>query len=160
VEGHNLCANDQTLCKITVNSTGTTGAPTGLYSAQYPSNVINPSVLGFTVNGNSLQPGYWNGNLTSGDIYGGLCFSSPTLGCTIGVPVAWSYSFNLVTMQALYDYVPAGDVVFTRVPDTRSPNAVPGPIPLLGAAAAFGYSRKLRKRITATNTTAPTLPAG
>lgn len=27
--------------------------------------------------------------------------------------------------------------------------AVPGPLPILGAAAAFGYSRKLRKRIKA-----------
>ena len=28
-----------------------------------------------------------------------------------------------------------------------SPAAVPGPLPLFGAAAAFGFSRKLRKRI-------------
>jgi hypothetical protein len=28
-----------------------------------------------------------------------------------------------------------------------TPHAVPGPLPLFGAAAAFGFSRKLRKRI-------------
>jgi hypothetical protein len=36
-----------------------------------------------------------------------------------------------------------------------SPAAVPGPLPALGAAAAFGFSRKLRKRIKcSTNTSA------
>jgi hypothetical protein len=30
---------------------------------------------------------------------------------------------------------------------TKVPSAVPGPLPLFGAAAAFGFSRKLRKRI-------------
>ena len=29
----------------------------------------------------------------------------------------------------------------------NNPPQVPGPLPLLGAAAAFGYSRKLRNRI-------------
>jgi hypothetical protein len=28
-----------------------------------------------------------------------------------------------------------------------APTAAPGPLPLFGAAAAFGFSRKLRKRI-------------
>ena len=37
---------------------------------------------------------------------------------------------------------------FTRVPDPVSA-PVPGPLPLLGAAAAFGYSRKIRKAIRA-----------
>ncbi len=31
--------------------------------------------------------------------------------------------------------------------DLRTPSAVPGPLPLFGAAAAFGWSRRLRKRI-------------
>jgi hypothetical protein len=29
------------------------------------------------------------------------------------------------------------------------PNVVPGPLPILGAGIAFGYSRKLRSRIKA-----------
>jgi hypothetical protein len=33
--------------------------------------------------------------------------------------------------------------------------AVPGPLPLFGAAAAFGWSRKLRKRIAAPLSTPP-----
>jgi hypothetical protein len=37
---------------------------------------------------------------------------------------------------------------------------VPGPLPIFGAAAAFGYSRKLRKRIkSSTNTVSTTLDA-
>jgi hypothetical protein len=36
---------------------------------------------------------------------------------------------------------------------------VPGPLPVLGAAAAFGFSRKLRKRIKLTSANAPTRPA-
>lgn len=39
---------------------------------------------------------------------------------------------------------------FTRLPDPTPPSSVPGPLPLFGAAAAFGYSRKLRKAIRAT----------
>ena len=33
--------------------------------------------------------------------------------------------------------------------------AVPGPLPLLGAGAAFGWSRRMRKRISATLSTPP-----
>ena len=35
------------------------------------------------------------------------------------------------------------------------PEVVPGPLPLFGAAAAFGWSRKLRKRIAAPLSTPP-----
>jgi hypothetical protein len=35
---------------------------------------------------------------------------------------------------------------------TGVPTKAPGPLPILGAAAAFGYSRKLRKRITSSIT--------
>jgi hypothetical protein len=35
----------------------------------------------------------------------------------------------------------------TRWSDPTPPSAVPGPLPLLGAGAAFGFSRKLRRRI-------------
>jgi hypothetical protein len=36
---------------------------------------------------------------------------------------------------------------FTLAPGTDIPDSVPGPLPILGAAAAFGMSRKLRSRI-------------
>jgi len=41
------------------------------------------------------------------------------------------------------------------VPPTTRPASVPGPLPLFGAGAAFGFSRQLRKRIQASR-----LPAG
>jgi hypothetical protein len=37
-----------------------------------------------------------------------------------------------------------GDVQFSAF---SAPSEVPGPLPILGAAAAFGYSRKLRRRL-------------
>jgi len=40
------------------------------------------------------------------------------------------------------------------VPD---PNPVPGPLPLMGAGAAFGWSRRLRRRIQAVR---PVFPVG
>jgi len=57
-----------------------------------------------------------------------------------------------------YDLVPGtgqgggGSLMFTRVvkPET---SAVPGPLPLLGAAACFGYSRRLRQRLKVSGNT-------
>ncbi len=39
--------------------------------------------------------------------------------------------------------------------DLRTPSAVPGPLPLFGAAAAFGWSRRVRKRISSPLITPP-----
>ena len=39
--------------------------------------------------------------------------------------------------------------------DLRTPSPVPGPLPLLGAGAAFGWSRRLRKRIATPLITPP-----
>ncbi|WP_146134624.1 hypothetical protein [Aphanothece minutissima] len=36
---------------------------------------------------------------------------------------------------------------FVQVPGEAPPDSVPGPVPILGAAAAFAFSRKLRARI-------------
>ena len=40
-----------------------------------------------------------------------------------------------------------GDTISVQVNASRSSANVPGPLPILGLAAAFGFSRKLRKRI-------------
>ncbi|MEI6110888.1 MAG: hypothetical protein WCP63_04335 [Cyanobium sp. ELA712] len=44
---------------------------------------------------------------------------------------------------------PGDSQIFTYAPATlyTAPTAAPGPLPLFGAAAAFGFSRKLRKRL-------------
>ena len=47
---------------------------------------------------------------------------------------------------------PAEQAVYARA------TLVPGPLPVLGAAAAFGYSRKLRKRINGGTTASSTAP--
>ncbi len=36
-----------------------------------------------------------------------------------------------------------------------TPSSVPGPLPLFGAASAFGFSRKLRRRLRAAATASP-----
>jgi hypothetical protein len=36
-----------------------------------------------------------------------------------------------------------------------TPSAVPGPLPLFGAASAFGFSRNLRRRLRAAGTASP-----
>lgn len=41
----------------------------------------------------------------------------------------------------------SGDTISVQVNASVSPASVPGPLPVLGLAAAFGFSRKLRKRI-------------
>jgi hypothetical protein len=38
---------------------------------------------------------------------------------------------------------------FTQKPDQGTPDQVPGPLPLLGAGAAFGFSRRLRTPVLA-----------
>jgi MYXO-CTERM domain-containing protein len=44
--------------------------------------------------------------------------------------------------------VAAGDSISTNgAPSPNDPVDAPGPLPLLGAGAAFAYSRRLRKRI-------------
>jgi hypothetical protein len=39
------------------------------------------------------------------------------------------------------------DTISVQVNASRGSASVPGPLPILGLAAAFGFSRKLRKRI-------------
>ena len=38
---------------------------------------------------------------------------------------------------------------FNTAPDPVPPSSVPGPVPVLGAGAAFAFSRRLRRRIAA-----------
>jgi hypothetical protein len=69
----------------------------------------------------------------------------------------WEKSLNLTFLNASNAFTGFGDDYILKQSGFRcSPGAtdcngvdVPGPLPLLGAAAAFGYSRKLRKSIKA-----------
>jgi hypothetical protein len=51
----------------------------------------------------------------------------------------WNDLENIITEPSLTQYQPVGIVV-------EAPEA-PGPLPIFGAAAAFGFSRNLRRRI-------------
>lgn len=44
-------------------------------------------------------------------------------------------------------WVPSPDVGTDNLANDFSQTSVPGPVPLLGAGAAFGFSRRLRRRI-------------
>jgi hypothetical protein len=140
-------------CVVSVSA----GAPTGVYSPRSPGPGF---VTGFSV---------INGQIN----YGGIGVNSAWVGSS---PDSLSYisffSFGFGNNQGFvgdYDFASPGcqsgclsntnnyGVSFTPATSSQS---VPGPLPLFGAAAAFGLSRKLRNRIKVTRTTAPTRPAG
>jgi hypothetical protein len=85
--------------------------------------------------------------------------NGPAIGCTTTCGPIFGYAANLGTIPNLFGlgYAKTAEgptnAVVTQ-PQTASftwaqvsPVPAPAPLPLLGAAAAFGYSRKLRKRI-------------
>lgn len=92
----------------------------------------------------AIQPGYIDGaSIISsatfdGQSLAGLGFNTPGL---IGT---WTLTGTLDTIN-----------VCVGVPGSPcgAPPAVPGPLPLLGAAAAFGYSRRLRRRVSLSRST-------
>ena len=50
-------------------------------------------------------------------------------------------------------YAATGSGVSIAQQSGPTPSAVPGPLPLFGAASAFGFSRKLRRRLRAAAST-------
>jgi hypothetical protein len=66
------------------------------------------------------------------------------------LPVAGFFDVNLTLAQIFGSSTPS-QFAFTSGTEQiilrNNPAPAPGPVPLLGAAAAFGYSRKLRNRI-------------
>ena len=56
-------------------------------------------------------------------------------------------SWDVASGDVLQDFKNSYRQVFTGEP----PEGVPGPLPILGAGAAFGFSRRLRRRIRLTN---------
>ncbi|MEI6029985.1 MAG: choice-of-anchor E domain-containing protein [Synechococcaceae cyanobacterium ELA739] len=85
--------------------------------------------------GTNVLRAYFAGTPTLNNISTNI-FSTPTSGNGFIGNSALTLSGN-VYLTYTYEIPPA-------------PGAVPGPIPILGAGAAFGFSRKLRKRIRST----------
>ena len=80
-----------------------------------------------------------------------------------GAPIVSSATFFGQTLATLgitsfgslgtWTIVSTGDTITVNA--TSAPADVPGPLPLLGAGAAFGWSRRLRKRIATPLSTPP-----
>jgi hypothetical protein len=78
-----------------------------------------------------------------------------------GAPIVSSATFSNTTLAGLgfsttgligtWTLTDGGDQIQVVIDATE----VPGPLPLLGAGAAFGYSRRLRRRIRASQVTTP-----
>jgi hypothetical protein len=98
-------------------------------------------------------PGFW---------FAGLAYNgNPRLQASIGMPAGYTAGTTLLssatfngTSLAAEGFTTTGLVgTWTLVGTTESinvyigPSSVPGPLPLLGASAAFGWSRRLRRRI-------------
>lgn len=73
----------------------------------------------------------------------------------LGTPIISSATFNGKTL-ADFGLTPSSGLLGTWTLDGTSEsinvrvfNPVPGPLPVLGAGAAFGFSRRLRRRINA-----------
>lgn len=109
---------------------------------------------GFTLEGDVITVSQWRGSL---DANYDLIFDGQ-------MAILRRYNF-LVAGKPTYSPV----CVIQRVPgDLSAPQSdgsstgcsagVPGPLPIFGAAAAFGYSRKLRKRIKTSDTTVSATP--
>lgn len=103
----------------------------------------------------SAAPGYSfltaSANIDNGgtDSFTYALTNLPTSLTTTGGPVGpnnFNAGFSTTTVTASFD---AQDITSSSLRLTTNPTfaPVPGPLPILGAGAMFGYSRKLRKRL-------------
>jgi hypothetical protein len=87
------------------------------------------------------QLGYPNDLNQYGPFFAYLVETSPTLYTSATQPQApGSPVFQTATSD------PADSLYYARA--TRVPSVVPGPLPILGGMAAFGWSRRLRRRVS------------
>ena len=119
-------------------------------SFAYNTNTFDLTSFSFNFEGNQYDAGGDPGASVVFDngVFLGLEYSISTLPAFSFVPGFFdvgdaSFTYDLAASAAQGG---AGNITYTRVirPETSS---VPGPLPLLGAAACFGYSRRLKQRI-------------
>jgi len=131
-------------CVVKVINNGGNAAALGTYVW-----VDTPTYGGFTVSSGVINEARWRGAAPLSSLsFWDSCVFPGFVGCGAisGSPAAGVPFTGTI-----------GPVAFAAVQSPSS--SVPGPLPLFGATAAFGFSRKLRNRITFTRTTAPTRPA-
>lgn len=107
----------QTIAPTTITVTNTSDPINGIGTYSFGSGE------GFTLEGGVITVSQWRGSLDAN----------------------YALSFFMIDgepLAALREF----DVLILGQP-TFSPAGVPGPLPIFGAAAAYGYSRRLRKRI-------------
>ena len=113
-----------------------TGAPTAVggyfFATDIDVNLLNRSIT-VTANPGASTQSVVTGSATN--FFGWLDdsatpFTSLAIVTNTGTPFSWPTADDLVLGQA-------------------APASVPGPLPLMGAATAFGFSRRLRSRIAA-----------
>ena len=92
-------------------------------------------------------------------LFGSLGLAGVATGYVSGNSIFSSATFNGQTLAGLGLTTPGLLGTWSLVGGSDSirvilgaPAPVPGPLPLLGAAAAFGWSRRLRRRISVSNT--------
>jgi hypothetical protein len=117
----------------------------GPYTGQfdYQISVLDPNYEFATAELDSIVSGVPVGTTVTKKIFGFADIVSTDGSNETGVPV----NGKLLAVQNIWD-VKAGSVL-NSFGDTYTQNKVPGPLPLLGAGIAFGFSRKLRRRINA-----------
>jgi len=113
-----------------------TGAPTAVggyfFATDISVNLLNRSIT-VTANPGASTQSVVTGSATN--FFGwlddsGTPFTSLAIVTNTGAPFSWPTADDLVLGKA-------------------APASVPGPLPLMGAATAFGFSRRLRSRIAA-----------
>ena len=117
----------------------------GPYNGQfdYEISVLDPNYEFATAELDSIVSGVPVRTTVTKKIFGFADIVSTDGSNETGVPV----SGKLLKVQNIWD-VKAGSVL-NSFGDTYTQDKVPGPLPLLGAGIAFGFSRKLRRRINA-----------
>lgn len=116
-------------------------APAGYMDFKFLGNPVS-AVGGFL----NYAPGYFDDMYISAlDINGNILESYDLSFSTSGSNSGASFyiqrnSFDIATFRVGDSYAGIANFTYNAVP-------VPGPLPILGVAASFGYSRKLRKRI-------------
>jgi hypothetical protein len=133
------------LTDVAYGGTGFTGEVAILPATGYEVKLLS-FVLGAWPNADrESQAAIYNGTLSSQlETYGAFTVSgvtassfAPNLLSSNGLRIQWGPdSFNVGIDNISYEVTPI------EAPST----AVPGPLPLLGVGAAFGFSRRLRKR--------------
>ena len=140
VEGQNTCYSyppNEPACFVNVTNTGGANSdPVGLY-------IHKNQEASFTVVRGSLALADFEGDgPTTPTTTPELFFCNPQ------IPRSQCARYSQPTGILMGYSLTVGVLTFAAVqPPTPSSTSVPGPLPALGVAAAFGYSRKLRNRI-------------